>query len=170
MRRAASVAAPVEAASRHVVQRAGDPAHRRSLRSLATRVARHLVAWLHRCVSTLVARRVIVEGRISPPGACADRMGDERDWTLRLSLVAARIGHARIGEPLELHRRCADDELRRLLHAFAPGARLRARIELDRGPRMRARLCEVLHIGPTRERNQKNTRRPNEMPRPGSGA
>lgn len=112
------------------------------------RVLRPVMAMLANATARHLTRRLIVDGRVAAPGACADRLTGDNDWTLRLTLVAARIGHAQLGEPLVLHRRCTPSDLQELLVALAPATRLVARIEPDRGPRMRARLCEVLRIEP----------------------
>lgn len=142
---------------------------------------------LRRLVGGLVARlrrlcgggRLVVDGRVGAPGACAERLPGQADWTLRLALVDARIGRARLGEPLQLHRRCAPDELQALLVSLPQGARLVARVELDRGNRMQARLHVVIRIDPVPPAHaapaagtdrQKNARTPNDTPRPGSGA
>lgn len=138
-------------------------------------------------VGELVARvrrlygggRLVVDGRVGVPGACAERLPEQADWTLRLALVDARIGRSRLGELLQLHRRCAPDELQALLVSLPEGARLVARVELDRGSRMQARLHAVLRVDPpgpaaagaaAASGRQKNARTPNETPRPGSGA
>lgn len=118
-----------------------------------------------------VARRPVAEGRVGWPGACADRARGEADWTVRLVLLDARIGRTRLGEPLELYWRCRPDGLQALLAALSPDARLAARIEFDRGARMRARLRGIVRLQPPPgAADQKNARTPNETPRPGSGA
>ncbi|MFZ5655951.1 MAG: hypothetical protein ACOY37_02615 [Pseudomonadota bacterium] len=107
--------------------------------------------WAVRILRSLRLRRgVVVEGRIGWSGACADRLSGQADWTLRLTLLDARIGRARLGEPLELHARCAPARLHGLLSALVPDARVTARIEFDRGARMRARLGGFLRIEPPR--------------------
>lgn len=117
-----------------------------------------------------------MHGRVAFPGACAERCAGQPDWTLRVALVDARIGRARLGEPLQLYRHCTPDELQGLLASLPEGARLLARVELDRGSRMQARLHAVLRIDlPEPERAaatppQKKARTPNDTPRPGSGA
>ncbi|TCZ87621.1 hypothetical protein [Lysobacter sp. N42] len=116
-------------------------------------------------------RPVTVQGRVAWPGACADRASGEAHWTVRVTLLDACIGRARLGEPLELHWRCAPEQLHALLVALSPDATLTARIRLDRGARMRARLCGIDRVQPPpRAVDQKNARTPKEMPRPGSGA
>lgn len=106
------------------------------------RIAASLSARIH------ANRSVVVEGRVAWPGACADRLAGEAHWTLRVTLSDATLGRARLGEPLDLHRRCNAAELHELLAKLPAGARLVARIEFDRGARMRARLCGVLRVEP----------------------
>lgn len=128
---------------------------------------------LHRLLARILPpwRPVTVQGRVAWPGACADRASGEEHWTVRVTLLDARIGRTLLGEPLELHWRCAPAGLHALLVALSADAVLTARIELERGARMRARLRGIVRVKrPPRAVDQKNARTPKDTPRPGSGA